>query len=223
VTAAGRVLALRAEPTREETLRFLGYPEGHPRASGAGERLDAVWDATVALLAPRGAFLVVDGAAARAAGMPAPADRVAVGVCTIGPALEIEGARRAAAGDLLTALLLDAIGSAAAEAAADALNQAVCHAAQALRLRAAPRVSPGYGSWDTAAQRELLALLPATELGIALTEGGMMVPRKSVSFATSLLEPGVLAHDRGSPCRHCGLERCRHRMAACEGPIGYCG
>ena len=211
MTRAGHPVALRAEATRQEALRYLGYPEGHPRALGAAALLDAEWDAAVALVQPRGAFALVDGEAAAAAGMPAPAARVGVGVCTIGPALEAESARRVAAGELLPALLLDAIGSAAAEAAADALNLEVCHAALAQGLRAAPRVSPGYGTWETAAQRDLLALLPIAALGIALTEGGMMVPRKSVSFAASLLEPGALAHEGGSPCRHCGLERCRHR------------
>jgi hypothetical protein len=223
VTRTAGVGALRVEVTRQEALRFLGYPEGHPRALGAAALLDAEWGAATALLQPRGAFRVVAGQAARAAGMPAPAEQVGVGVCTIGPALEAEGARRAAAGELLSALLLDAIGSAAAEAAADALNLKVCHVALELGLRAAPRVSPGYGAWDTAAQRELLALLPAAEVGIALTEGGMMVPRKSVSFAASLVQPGALALEPSSPCRHCGLERCRHRMAAYEGPIGDCG
>ena len=211
MTGTASVVSLRVDVTRQEVLRFLGYPEGHARAVGAAALLDPQWGAALALVQPRGAFRIVDAGAASAAGMPAPSARVGVGVCTIGPALEAESARRAAAGDVLSALLLDAIGSAAAEAAADALNLEVCHAALAQGLRAAPRVSPGYGAWDTAAQGDLLALLPAAELGIALTGGGMMVPRKSVSFAANLLEPDALAHEGGSPCRHCGLERCRHR------------
>jgi hypothetical protein len=218
----GIVECLRVEVARGEALRFLGYPPGHARAAAALTRLDAVWDAALTLLAPRGAWAVVDGAAAAAAGVPAAAERAAVAVCTIGPALEGESARRAAAGDPLAALLLDAIGSAAAEAAADALNLVVCHAALARGLRAAARVSPGYGGWDTACQRELLALLPAAALGIVLTDGGMMVPRKSVSFAASLREPGAEDDADGSPCRHCGLERCRHRMAGYAGAIPEC-
>ena len=220
MSGEGEVIALRAEPTPEEALRFLGYPDGHPRAGAARERLAVHWGAAVALLEPRGAFRVVDAAAAAAAGMPAPADRVAVGACTVGPALEAEAARRSAAGDLLTALLLDAVGSAAAEAAADALNLRVCHLALARGLRAAPRVSPGYGDWDTAAQPRLLALLPTAALGVSLTGGGMMVPRKSVSFAASLVDPGGPAAEPGSPCRHCGLPRCRHRVAAYLGEPG---
>ena len=217
------VVPLRVEVSRREALRFLGYPDGSVRSAGVAARLDALWDAAVAMLEPRGAYRVVDAAAASRAGMPAPADQVGVAVCTIGPALEAEGARHTSAGRLVEALLVEAIGSAAAEAAADALNLELCHLALDLGLRAAPRVSPGYGAWDTAAQRELLALLPVERLGIALTEGGMMVPRKSVSFAVNLAVPTALQAEPGSPCRHCGLQRCRHRIAAYAGPVEDCG
>jgi hypothetical protein len=78
---------------------------------------------------------------------------------------------------------------------------------------AAPRVSPGYGTWDVAFQSKLLALLPAAELGISLTSGQMMVPRKSVSFAVAFDDHPPKGHRPGAACERCGLERCRHRMA----------
>jgi hypothetical protein len=223
VSADEAVLALPVVVSRQEALRYLGYPAGEPRTPGVAARLDALWDGAATLLDARGAYRLVDGGTARAAGMPEAADRVGVAVCTVGPALEAQGAAHAAAGRLLEALLVEAIGSAAAEAAADALNLELCHRALALGLRAAPRVSPGYGAWDVAAQPALLALLPIGALGITLTEGGMMVPRKSVSFATSFLAPSAHQLGGGSPCRHCGLERCRHRIAADEGAVMDCG
>jgi len=216
-------VALHAFVSRQEALRYLGYPDGEPRTAGVAARLDALLGAAISRLDPRGAYRVVDAATARGAGMPAPADRVGVAVCTIGPALEAEGATHTSGGRLIEALLIEAIGSAAAEAAADALNLKLCHVAHDLGLRAAPRVSPGYGAWDTAAQRDLLALLPVERLGIALTDGGMMVPRKSISFAVSFAAPSTLESEPGSPCRHCGLARCRHRIAAYEGPVAECG
>jgi hypothetical protein len=223
VRPAEAVVALRVEVSRAEALRYLGYPGGEPRTAGVASRLDAMWEGAVASLDARGAYRVVDAAAALGAGMPAPAERVGVAVCTIGPALEAEAARLTAAGRLIEALLLEAIGSAAAEAAADELNLKLCHVALDLGLRAAARLSPGYGGWHTAAQRELLALLPLDALGIALTDGCMMVPRKSVSFAASFVEPSALQSEPGSPCRLCGLPRCRHRIAAYEGPVADCG
>jgi hypothetical protein len=223
VTDGGGVVRLAAAPARREVLRYLGYPTGSPRSQRVAERLDELWADALALVDGRGAYRVVDAAAARAAGMPGPEDRVGVAVCTIGPALEAAGNEHVAAGRLIDALIVEAIGSAAAEAAADSLNEKLCHVAIGLGLRAAPRVSPGYGAWDTAAQRDLLALLPVADLGITLTDGGMMVPRKSVSFAVGLAPPSTVQARPGSPCRECGLERCRHRIADGDGPVADCG
>ena len=68
----------------------------------------------------------------------------------IGPDLEEASASCAAKGELVDALLLDAVGSAAAEAAADSLNLALAHHGAGVA---------GYGSWDVDFQRRLLALL----------------------------------------------------------------
>jgi len=215
---------------RGEVLRLLGYRRAEQSEQRNGRRrseacLDSLWNDALALVQARGAWRVVDAAAAGAAGMPEPAAEsapepgfepgprpaplVGIGVCTIGPRLETESAARAAAGSLLEALVLDAIGSAAAEAAADEVNLALCADAHSRGLFAAARVSPGYGSWEMAAQERLLALLPYEVLGIALTSGQMMMPRKSVSFAARFTtEP---APGSARPCARCGLIRCRHR------------
>jgi hypothetical protein len=203
-------LAVTVSP--DEVRRCLGCPvEGRlsPRLEARLPRLLA--DAQP-LLAPRGAWRLVDDAQAAAAGLVDAAPRVGVALCTIGPALEAVSARRAAADDLLDALVLDAIGSAAAEAAADALNRALCDAARARGLFAAPRVSPGYGAWDVACQSRLLALLPAAALGVTLTSAQMMIPRKSVSFAINFAATPCTDPDE-SPCARCGLAHCRHREA----------
>jgi hypothetical protein len=51
----------------------------------------------------------------------------------------------------------------------------------------------------------------------------MMVPRKSVSFAAALRAAGAADEAEGSPCRHCGLGRCRHRREAFRGAGAECG
>ncbi len=210
------MLELEAAPEPAEASRYLGYPGGRSARARGIRRLEELWPEALELLAPRGAYALVSGAAAEAAGMPEPADTVAVAAVTIGPALEDESARRSASGALLDALVLDAIGSAAAEAAADALNLELCSVARSRHLEAAPRVSPGYAGWDTACQPRLLALLPTGELGIELTSGAMMVPRKSVSFAVRFEEPGRLGRHAAARCERCGLVRCRHRIAPGE-------
>ncbi|MEW6338313.1 MAG: vitamin B12 dependent-methionine synthase activation domain-containing protein [Acidobacteriota bacterium] len=212
-----RVLDLETDLRLDEVRRFLGYPRGREGSSRVEDRLFALWDQALELIAGRGACTLVGREDALRAGVPAPADSVGVAVCTIGPALEGASARLAAGGELLDALVFDAIGSAAAEACADALNLELCRLAEARGVAAAARVSPGYGDWDTTCQAALLALLPIEAVGVRLTSGGMMAPRKSVSFAVNLVAPGDALPASGSRCRRCGLPRCRHRDDA--GPV----
>ena len=211
MSRSDNVLDLRIDVRPEEVARYLGYPGAEPVTLRVGLRLTALWPDAMARVAPRGAFTVIGRDDAASAGMPDPAVAVGVAVCTIGPAIEEEAQRRAAEGAVLDALLLDAIGSAAAEAAADALNLELCREAEAHGREASPRLSPGYGDWPTACQPALLALLPIGELGIELTTGAMMVPRKSVSFAVNFVAPGAASGHAASRCQRCGLLSCRHR------------
>ncbi len=209
------VQQLQVRVSRDEVLRNLGYRrDAHPRPRVA-RRLEELWPEAEAALRPRGAFRLVVDAEAAAAGMPGPTQEVAVGVCTVGADLEQEAHRRQEAGDLLDALLLDAFGSAAAEAAADALNRSLCRELSREDRHPAPRISPGYGRWDVRGQGALLAMLPTEELGIHLTKGLMMVPRKSVSFAVRMKpEPHRGAASR---CALCEMDDCAYRRPSGDG------
>ena len=203
--------ALSVRVSRREVLRNLGYPRDREPAAKVTRRLDALWPRAEGLIAPRGAFRVVSREQAEATAMPRPSSQVGVGLCTIGPALE-ERERELSADDrMLEALLLDAFGSAAAEAAADALNAVLCAWAQERGLHLRPRFSPGYGSWDVRHQGALLALLPARELGVTLTEGMMMIPRKSVSFAVRLAADDEPGRPDRRHCAGCDLDGCLYR------------
>jgi hypothetical protein len=212
-------LELEVEVTPGEVYRYLGYGSNSRRSRRAETLLDEMWEGALALLHPRGAYRIVDRAAATAAGMPDAGGEVGVAVCTVGGELEEVSAACVVQGRLLDALLLDAVGSAAADAAADSLNLALCTVAREEGWYTAPRVSPGYGQWDVAFQSRLLALLPAAALGISLTPGQMMVPRKSVSFAVCFADRPPAEHRPGAACERCGLERCRHRIAPFRGGV----
>lgn len=201
-------LAVSVEHT--EVLRGLGYGRNGAPREDVALRLDALWDVANGLLAPRGAYSLITGETANAAGMPEATDLVGAAVCTIGSALEEEAGRRSDAGRVLDALLLDTFGSTAAEAAARALDRTLCGAAAKDGLKAGGRISPGYGKWHVRCQQELLAHLPAAELGIALTEGMMMVPAKSVSFAVRL-EPGGGPGKPRRMCEECDFVDCPYR------------
>ena len=210
------ILALDASPDEAEARRLLGYPSPERISPRAYQRFTELWPRCLALLSPRGSYRIVTREEARAVSVPEPAELVAVAVSTIGPALEEEITRASDSGQMLDALLIDAIGSAAAEAAADALNLVLCAAARQRGFETEARVSPGYGGWETARQRELLALLPIASLGISLTAGAMMVPKKSVSFAANLETRARAAGHGVSKCVRCGLLKCRHRVVPAE-------
>lgn len=211
--AAAVTLDLRVEPDAGEAWRYLGYPSAGRMSARALARFKALWPRALSLVSPRGTFRVVTGVEARQAGVPGAAELVAVAVSTIGPALDGEISRCSKNGEMLDAIVLDAIGSAAAEGTADALNLEICDSVRTRGLEAAPRTSPGYGGWETSRQADLLALLPAASVGISLTAGAMMVPRKSVSFAANLESIGTVSRHGSSRCARCHLVNCRHRIA----------
>ena len=205
----GVVLDLQVRVELQEVQRRLGYRPGREPAARVARRQEEIWEDALGLLRPRGAFRVISAKEVSRTGIPGPTAMTGICLCTIGPALETEARVRQARGRTLDALLLDAFGSVAAEATADSLNLRVCALARKLDSQAMPRISPGYGQWDLHGQRELLSLLPAYELGISLTGGMMMVPRKSVSFAVRFGSRSEARVDRPTrPCAHCGLLSC---------------
>jgi hypothetical protein len=207
-----KVIPLAVQLARQKVTRFLGYgAQGRPQRRSQAT-IEALWPLATKLVAARGSFLIVPRRVAKGLSMPKPSRQVAIGVCTIGPALEQESQRQAALGNLLEALILDAIGSVAAEAAADALNYVICTGARLQGLYPRARLSPGYGAWPLELQPKLLALLPLEQLGVRLTAGGMMVPQKSVSLASNLQSSA--APDPPGRCHRCTMPRCRYRIAA---------
>jgi hypothetical protein len=107
-------------------------------------------------------------------------------------------------------MILDALGSAAAEEAANQTNQLICESAIREGRQPGRRRSPGYHPWDVTEQRLLFALLEPADIGITLTASCMMVPRKSVSFVVPL-DDGWPEDPPGSRCSRCGLEDCPYR------------
>lgn len=104
------------------------------------------------------------------------------------------------------------------QAAASAMVEAWCnevctewkqeYEARGLYLR--PRFSPGYGDFSLSCQEQILNGLEAGKrLGITLTEGGLMMPTKSVTAVI-----GVSAHRELCPvegCEVCTKSDCLYR------------
>lgn len=203
-------MKVRIQVSRGEVKRYLGYPAGSVVKARIEDAIEELWPVAMSLLDSRGVYRVVSREEAAAASMPDPSEKVGIAVCTVGSGLEEESARRQELGQYLASLILDAIGSAAAEATADIFSKILCNEATRLGVFAQSRISPGYGLWDTSSQKALLTLLPAESVGITLTSGQMMRPRKSVSFAARFLDEPDENSSKG--CAHCTMKNCEYRL-----------
>lgn len=75
-----------------------------------------------------------------------------------------------------------------------------------------PRYSPGYGDFSILYQKDLLQMLEAAKkIGIALTEGYMLTPSKSVTAVIGLSETKEPCHLRG--CEECSKRDCIYRRS----------
>lgn len=127
------------------------------------------------------------------------AEKVAICICTIGPELEREVKELMEKNEMTRALILDALGSEAAEEVAIQSDRILAEKAREMNLWPSKRFSPGYGKWDIKEQRFIFRMLPAADIGVRLTESFMMVPRKSVSFRINFYKEQKLSTRRHSP------------------------
>ncbi|UCF06813.1 MAG: hypothetical protein JSV33_07255 [bacterium] len=198
---------------RGEVLRLLGQRPETGRDSG--ERLhEAVHEALSrvgALVSPKGIYTVTAGTELPGSSYFDELERVAFCVCTIGPAVEEEVTALSGRGELLRAVVLDSVGSVAAEATADYMDRRIQGEAAREGLKTSCRASPGYGDWEIREQGAIFELLPTGRIGVRLTPSFMMVPRKSVSFAVHIAKKPIRMRGENS-CRNCDITDCPYRL-----------
>ena len=138
------------------------------------------------------------------------AQRVVAAVCTIGSELEKITASLLGE-DPLYALALDGLGNAAVENLSQQVCGFIAEQVKSEGLQATSPLSPGSPEWPVeVGQPQIFALLDPSKAGITLTNGGMMIPKKSVSFVVGL-GPEM---SQASMCSVCSLkETCRYRNA----------
>ncbi len=211
---------------RDEVLRFQGYQKGVDLPSPAvvaifeealtlGERLMAprlVYRA--APVEERGADLLVAGgerlAIPQIGRLWGPIEAVGAGVCTVGEAIETRVRELFDAREFPLAVMLDSVGSAAAENLAEYANDLLCQAALPEGLKVTNRVSPGYAGWDTAEQVRLFRLCPGEPIGVVLNESCVMTPAKSISWLVGL-GPEARVDHYFAQCRRCWMRDCAYR------------
>ena len=112
---------------------------------------------------------------------------------------------------ILCALVLACCAAAAAaEAFCDEVNDNLRLQAESEGLYLRPRFSPGYGDLSLDCQRTFLRMLNAgKEIGLTLTDSGLMVPIKSVTAIIGISSVPTACHRQG--CEACAKTDCSFR------------
>jgi hypothetical protein len=206
-----------------ELYRYLGYPrEGSP-APPMAERIAQIVAEAQCCLHPRGAYAVCPVSSRTAHSLKLSdttisgnigeylkeADRVAVFTVTVGEEISLLSESAAKSGDTFSALVMDAVGSWAAEAAADAL---MLYLRRHLRdeEELTLRYSPGYCGMEISQQSKLFHLVQAEAVGVKLMPSMLMHPLKSISGLVGLAPKEAVSSYR-SPCDLCSRVGCPMR------------
>ena len=205
---------------RREALKYLGYRGGAlaPDAEADIARCEA---AILRTARPRVVWrrfgLTPDGALAGTAFRPAGEDvRALLSGCSAAILMaatlggEVDALlRRAQVKSMADALILDACASAAVENVCDNLCADMARAVTPMFLT--DRFSPGYGDMPLSQQGALCDVLDVSRrIGVTLTDGGLMLPQKTVTAILGVSPTPVKKRARG--CAACKLfETCSYR------------
>ncbi len=206
-----RVEGFRILIKQEEIARILGYGRKRiPRR--ISELLNDIEQTAMQLISPACAYRFMKNEEFAASEYLRRIDTAALCLVTIGGKLEEAVEENKKGGDLSRALILDTYGSAAAEAAADAAEAIIREKLGDQGLKCSARFSPGYSGWRLEEQRWILPALEGEALGVRLTEGCMMVPRKSITFAVIYGESPIEIQS-GDICSACDMVNCKFKHA----------
>ncbi len=133
---------------------------------------------------------------------------ITAAVCTIGEELE-KYSCQIFNEDPLLAMAYDGLGNAAMEALGQQVCRRIAETAQLEMLTVSTPLSPGEPDWPVEiGQPEVFALNAAARQFVRITPGGMMIPKKTISFVVGI--GSDMAQDE--PCEVCNLKgTCRYR------------
>ncbi|MDH4222004.1 MAG: hypothetical protein OEV55_00535 [candidate division Zixibacteria bacterium] len=204
------VKGIRIKIECKEVARLLGHsPECGEIKKSSKKLIREMVKTSSGLIEPEGVFTIKSSRGLKAKCLFESSEKVAFCICTIGKRLENEVRKLSERGEPGKAVILDAIGSVAAELTAEYVDQVIKETALKKGFYGSTRFSPGYGGWGLEMQKLFFELLPAKRIGVSLNESFMMKPRKSVSFAVNLNNKPF--RDKRTPCEICGFKRCRFK------------
>lgn len=136
------------------------------------------------------------------------AEEAALFLCTAGALFSDEAHALNAAGEIMEAYIIDAIGSMAVEQAMNRVHQALGEEQAARGMKITNRYSPGYCNWPLSDQQALFALIGENPTAIELSDSCLMHPIKSVS---GIIGIGREARRRPYGCAICQNKTCVYR------------
>ena len=182
-SAAEKIENLKVEFDERRILRLIGYKTKSTKLKEPVKKLISEEKEKLGhLLHPVSIYSILDYEETNKHPVFSDAEKVALCICTIGPELEKEIKELMSENEMLRALILDSLGSEAAEEVAVQSDRILAEKAREMSLWPSKRFSPGYGKWDIREQQYVFSVLPGESIGVRLTESCMMIPRKSVSF-----------------------------------------
>lgn len=108
------------------------------------------------------------------------------------------------------AAVMQAVAAAATESYCNECQRAIEDSLAAEQIYVRPRFSPGYGDLPLGVQADFLRVLDARKtVGIYLSDGGVMMPEKSVTAVMGLSRENSRCHIEG--CEACGKTNCAYR------------
>jgi hypothetical protein len=140
------------------------------------------------------------------------AKELAVIICTIGPKLEKQASGYTRNGQALRGMLLDGIGSAAIDTLIPEVLKLIAAEVSSRGYEISSPVNPGMPGFAMTEQWNLVELVKADEIGVSLTNSGILVPRKSVSMVIGI-GPRMTRWTQAEVCARCSLrETCPYKI-----------
>ncbi|NLY53451.1 MAG: hypothetical protein GX060_02320 [Firmicutes bacterium] len=213
----------------DEVRRYLGYQPGKTEDSVAVDNLLLETQAAIGRAArPRGRYrtfpllkssatelyLPTGGlrlASSNLAALWQQAEQVSLLAVTLGPKVDSFIASLLAQERYAQAAIADAIGSAAAEAAMEQLNNLLAQEVTASGMTLTRRFSPGYGDVPLQVQEQLGQALGVSDLGIVVTANFLLIPRKSITAMVGWQLAGQAVCQPAKNCDLCNMENCSYK------------
>jgi hypothetical protein len=201
-------IPVRVSP--EEVLKQLGYPQETCVSSKMRKKVETEIAEMLQLIEPKGAYLKLARTKLEGFDLFAGAEKIVLALATIGSALEQKAKELVAMGQSATGLIVDAVGTIAAEQTADFVERQIRQESARYGWKASRRYAPGYCGWELEAQKEIFDNFPNT-LGIVLTASCLMIPEKSLSFVCLLSSNGNFDAIKVGDCKTCEQKVCPYR------------